>query len=170
MSRSESEHLVHTQTWLTAQRVERGRLLARIDQELEALSTEECFECLRTGGLGRVGFVSQGLAVVLPVNFAMRGREVVFLTGSGSKLEAVEAGAPLTFEIDHLGEDGLGWSVLAAGPAWSTSSPATVIEIQGLGVHPPSPATRTHAVGLEILAVTGRRFGSGRFALDDREP
>ena len=161
------------QTWVVAQQVVATRALAEINGEFEVLSTDECLDLLRAGGLGRVAFVEGPFAVVLPVDFAIAGhQEIVFLTSSGSKLRAVERGAPLTFEIDHLGPDGVGWSVLATGPARWSAEPAAVDAVRNLGVAPHGPGALEHVVGIEIRSVTGRRFGvpRTRYGLHPREP
>lgn len=149
----------HEQTWVVTRHVRTETELHRVHDQMERLSTAECFEYLELGGVGRVAFAAQDLAVVLPVNYAMDGREILFLTDSGSKLQAVQAGLLLTFEIDHVGEEGVGWSVLATGPAWSSADPAIIERVRELGVHPPAPEPRTHAVGIAVRLVTGRRFG-----------
>ncbi len=161
----------HEQTWLVARHVRTKTELHRVHDQMERLSTAECFEYLQLCGVGRVAFAAQDLAVVLPVNYAMDGQEIVFLTDSGSKLQAVQAGLLLTFEVDHVGEDGLSWSVLATGPAWSSADPDIIERVRSLGVHPPGPEPRTHAVGIAVRLVTGRRFGhQGRSPLRRGEP
>src|SRR5438309_2496840 len=86
---------------------------------VQDLSRQECIELLRTKAVvGRLAFVSEGLPVVLPVNYIADARSVVFYTAPGSKLTAVLSGAPVAFEVDdsqplyHSG-----WSVLVRGTA-----------------------------------------------------
>lgn len=153
------ERFDHVQTWIATHRVEVH--LTSVHDRLEALSTEECLTYLRQGGVGRVAFTTHGLAIVLPVNFTVHDNAIVFLTSSGTKLRAIQAGVTLTFEIDHIGADGVGWSVLAAGPASSTSDLAIIGQFRVLGIQPPPMLSQPiHAVSLEICAVTGRRFGA----------
>jgi transcriptional regulator with XRE-family HTH domain len=61
----------------------RGRVASR-RPDLQTLTPEECYELLAPGGIGRVAFSTKGGPVVLPVNFAMAGHTVVFLTGAAS--------------------------------------------------------------------------------------
>ena len=59
---------------------------------LEILHLGDCFGLLKSVPLGRVGFIAGGEVVILPVNFLVDGQDVVFRTGAGSKLSAVEVG------------------------------------------------------------------------------
>ena len=49
-----------------------GRIAAR-RPELQTLTSEECYQLLAPGGIGRIAFSTKGGPVVLPVNFAMVG-------------------------------------------------------------------------------------------------
>ena len=161
------------QSWVVTHQVMAQRTLGELNAHLEALSTEECLQYLRRGGIGRVAFVAGAMAVVLPVDFGVVGeQEIVFLTSSGSKLRAIESGCLMTFEVDHFGNDGVGWSVLATGPARATTDPSMIELVRALGVVPHAPGQNSHAVSIEVRFVTGRRFGvaDGSRALHRREP
>src|SRR5690242_4551703 len=67
---------------------------------LEVLTEREVLELVRPVSLGRIGFVVDGWPVVLPVNFALDGRDVVFRTDLGTKLDACD-GARVCFQVDH---------------------------------------------------------------------
>ncbi|MET8571468.1 pyridoxamine 5'-phosphate oxidase family protein [Streptomyces sp. NPDC004783] len=93
---------------------------------LMRLSEQECWQRLGTHGIGRLSSPS-GTAgeapVVVPVNFLVDGRSVVYRTDP-SGVAAVRAGAPVAFETDHLDEaTGLGWSVLLRGTAEHPADP-----------------------------------------------
>jgi len=129
------------------------------DEHLEALSTDECLDHLAPGGVGRVALVVNGVPVVLPVAYVLDGDDVVFLTGSGSKLRAATAGELVAFEVDGLGPLRGGWSVLLIGEASATDDPAEVERARGLGLHPLAPGPRDHLVRIRRRHVSGRRFG-----------
>ncbi len=160
------------EAWLLTTEVITRHLLGEPDSHREALSTDECLGYLQQGGLGRVAFAVGGVAVVLPVNFGMLGaQELVFLTGSGSKLQAVESGCVLTFQIDHFEDQAepapgtghrSGWSVLATGPARTSTNPELLKAVTQLGVRPAAASGMLHVVSIEVRFVTGRRFGWSR--------
>lgn len=56
---------------------------------LEILDRQECLALLQRRDLGRVGLVAQGLPAILPVNYRVLDDDVVFATGTGSKLAPV---------------------------------------------------------------------------------
>jgi len=84
---------------------------------LRALSPVECFDLLGPGGIGRVAFTSAGEIMILPVNFALTGKAIIFRTAPDTLL-AVYANAKVSFEPDRLTDAGQeGWSVLVPGTA-----------------------------------------------------
>ncbi len=85
--------------------------------ELRTLSPAECFGLLELGGVGRVGFASAEGIAVLPVNFVVTGKTIVFRTAPDTLL-ALHADEQVSFEVDRL--DYVlreGWSVLVQGRA-----------------------------------------------------
>ena len=63
--------------------------------------------------------------MVLPVNHAVDGQDVVFRTAHGSKLSAAEGQAVVAFEVDACDpQTRSGWSVLVHGVRkWCTKTP-----------------------------------------------
>jgi nitroimidazol reductase NimA-like FMN-containing flavoprotein (pyridoxamine 5'-phosphate oxidase superfamily) len=136
--------------------------LTLVSRELgpECLSTNECVAYLRLGGLGRVGVVAAGLAVVLPVNFVYRDGFIEFRTSTGVKLQAVLTESVLSFEIDHHDPSaGQGWSVLVFGVATATTNSAELAAATRAGLNPQAPGLHDFLVKLRPFTVTGRRFG-----------
>src|SRR5271165_856872 len=79
---------------------------------LRTLSPAECFDLLEPGGVGRVGFAAADGIMMLPVNFAVTGKAIIFRTAPDTLL-AVYANGRVGFEADHLDEAVReGWSVL----------------------------------------------------------
>ncbi len=84
---------------------------------LRTLSPPECFGLLELGGIGRVGFASADGIMMLPVNFALAGKTIIFRTAPDTLL-ALYANGQVSFEVDHLDEARrAGWSVLVHGHA-----------------------------------------------------
>ncbi len=68
--------------------------------ELRALGPEECFGLLESGGVGRVGLMSAEGIVILPVNYAIAAKTVVFRTAPDTLLAALGNG-PVSFQADR---------------------------------------------------------------------
>ena len=50
------------------------------ERALRTLSPAKCFDLLEPGGIGRVGFTSADGIMMLPVNFAVTGKTIIFRT------------------------------------------------------------------------------------------
>ena len=100
------------------------------ERVLRTLSPAECFGLLEAGGIGRVGFASAGGIMMLPVNFAVTGKAIIFRTAPDTLL-AVHANGQVSFEADHLGEAlGEGWSVLVHGHAHTVTDEREVKRLE----------------------------------------
>jgi nitroimidazol reductase NimA-like FMN-containing flavoprotein (pyridoxamine 5'-phosphate oxidase superfamily) len=90
---------------------------AAAERVLRTLSPAECFGLLELGGIGRVGFAAADGITMLPVNFAVTGKAIIFRTAPDTLL-AFYANGQVSFEVDHIDEAlGAGWSVLVHGRA-----------------------------------------------------
>lgn len=114
---------------------------------LHRLSEQECWQRLGTHGIGRIGYSTgsaTGAPVVVPVNFFVDGRSVVYRTDPAGAA-GVRADTQVAFEIDHIDEaTGVGWSVLVTG-------------------------TVEHPTDHEALEAAARRLGAGPWAGGRRE-
>ena len=91
--------------------------MATSERTLQVIDPAECLDLLTAGGVGRVGFAAANGIMMLPVNFAVAGKSIVFRTAPDTLL-AVYANAQVSFEADHLDETlREGWSVLVHGHA-----------------------------------------------------
>ena len=83
---------------------------------MEVLTVEECWELLASVPIGRVGFLAEGEAMVLPVNFMLAGRRIAFRTARGTLLAQSLNDRPVTFEADDWeAVTRAGWSVVIRG-------------------------------------------------------
>jgi uncharacterized protein len=131
-----------------------------IDQRgSEVLNRNECQRllALNAGGVGRLGLVSAGQVVIVPVNYEMLGSEVLIRVGPGDILDAARAGSIVAFEIDEITATGA-WSVLVQGLA--TTIPAEPTDEASMTRLPaplvPEPG---HAlVQIRTGVFSGRRF------------
>lgn len=129
------------------------------DNGLEFLNESECHRLLNGASIGRVGISVAGVAVILPVRFAMVGDDVVFFTGRGLKLDAAHERRTMTFQADSFDpRRGSGWSVLLVGQGAEIDRD----EVYGRKaeiLHPAAPGDRGHIVRIRTDVVSGRRFG-----------
>jgi nitroimidazol reductase NimA-like FMN-containing flavoprotein (pyridoxamine 5'-phosphate oxidase superfamily) len=130
------------------------------ESALRTLSPTECFDLLEPGGIGRVAFASEGITV-LPVNFAMTGKTIVFRTAPDTLL-ALYANALVSFEADRL-DDALreGWSVLVHGHAHQVTDERDVKYLEGAAhVEPWAAGARDVYVRITPTQISGRRVCS----------
>jgi len=125
---------------------------------LEVLSRAECLRLLRTAVVGRLALTSGALPTVMPVNFTLRGNEVVFRTGRNAKLDAATDDAVVAFEaddIDHVTRTG--WSVVVTGVAREITDPEVLSQdwVRRLPRWVPGGGSRVVAVSIDL--VSGRR-------------
>jgi uncharacterized protein len=126
---------------------------------LEILSDEDSLQLLRSQPVGRVGFASAALPVILPVNFAVDDGTIVFATEAGAKLDAARSSSVACLEVD--GYDVLthtGWSVLATGRLAKIDDPRRLEEAQHLPLSPWATRGALHYVQLPIELLSGRRI------------
>jgi nitroimidazol reductase NimA-like FMN-containing flavoprotein (pyridoxamine 5'-phosphate oxidase superfamily) len=127
---------------------------------LVILSEDECFERLAATSIGRVAVRIGDAPAILPVNYALLGRDVVFRTDAGTKLSAAIMGVQLAFEIDNIEQAATAWSVLVVGYAEEVRDRRTLDEVTALGVEPWAPGDRDFVVRIATRRVTGRALGA----------
>lgn len=122
-----------------------------------AISPTECFDLLERGGVGRVGFTAPDGVMMLPVNFAISGKAIIFRTAPDTLL-ALHANAHLSFEVDHFDETlHEGWSVLVQGRAHQVTDEREVKHLEDLTrLEPWAPGARDVFVRIVPTQVSGR--------------
>lgn len=127
---------------------------------LETLSLDECLRLLASVPVGRVGFYADGEVVVLPVNHAVDGQDVVFRTAAGSKLSAAEGQNLVAFEADDYDPAAQsGWSVLINGRAEVVYEDAEIERLTRLGLRPWVTAVdRPFWIRIRPSSVAGRQI------------
>jgi uncharacterized protein len=126
---------------------------------LETLSFDSCLRLLASVPLGRVGFYVDGEMVILPVNHAVDGQDVVFRTARGSKLTAAEEQNLVAFEADDYDrQTRSGWSVLVTGRAVVVYEEADVRRLDRLGLEPwVAGVEHPYWIRISAMSVTGRQ-------------
>jgi nitroimidazol reductase NimA-like FMN-containing flavoprotein (pyridoxamine 5'-phosphate oxidase superfamily) len=126
------------------------------------LSPAECFGLLEPGGIGRVGFASANGIMMLPVNFAVTGKAIIFRTAPDTLL-ALYANAQVSFEVDHLDEAlHQGWSVLVQGRAHQVADEREVKRLENTThLEPWAGGARDVYVRIAATQISGRCIGPG---------
>lgn len=141
------------------------RKLATDHAGLEILHLADCFRLLESVPVGRVGFLARGEVVILPVNFLVDGQDILFRTGSGSKLGSLEIGHYVGFEADHYDSaTHSGWSVVANGLAEIVEDDDESARLDALGLAPWGAAEDQTWIRVRPTSITGRRIAGSAFA------
>ena len=123
---------------------------------LTELTTEECYELLASRPVGRIAFVVDGSPIVLPVNHAVDGDDIVFRTSPRTELGRRMIRGRVAFEVDDFDEfNQSGWSVLFQGSVEYDDSDEVWPEDQS---RPWAEGVRNLVVRIRPRLVTGRRL------------
>lgn len=127
------------------------------DASLRFLSDDESLARLAEATVGRVAVVLTGVPLVVPVNYVLLDGDVVFRSGSGTKLHAALLEQPVAVEVDRLDEATMtGWSVLVSGHASVVDDPAVLGRLEGAGLVTWAPGPRDDVVRVRIETISGR--------------
>ena len=126
---------------------------------LQTLTPAECFDLLEPGGIGRVGFTAADGIMMLPVNFAVTRKTIVFRTAPDTLL-AVYADGRVSFQADHLDEVlHVGWSVLVHGHAHKVTDEREVKQLEDrTRLEPWAAGSRDVYVRITPTRISGRRI------------
>jgi nitroimidazol reductase NimA-like FMN-containing flavoprotein (pyridoxamine 5'-phosphate oxidase superfamily) len=130
---------------------------------LRTLNPAECFSLLEPGGIGRVGFASASGVMMLPVNFAVTGKNIIFRTAPDTLL-ALYANGQVSFEVDHLDQAlHQGWSVLVQGRGHEVTDEREVKRLESrTRLEPWAGGARDVYVRIAPTRISGRCIGPRR--------
>ena len=136
---------------------------------LRTLGPAECFDLLVPGGVGRIGFMSEDGITMLPVNYAVMRKTIVFRTAPDTLL-AVYANAQVSFEADRIDEEHrVGWSVLVHGHSHTITDERQVKRLQdATRLEPWADGARDVYVRIVPAWISGRCIESGRMGSYER--
>jgi nitroimidazol reductase NimA-like FMN-containing flavoprotein (pyridoxamine 5'-phosphate oxidase superfamily) len=130
-----------------------------IEDGLELLTDEDCWQLLRSAHVGRVGVTMAALPAIFPVNYAVIDDTIMFRTSAGSKLAAAARQAIVAFEVDDYDQaDRSGWSVLAVGPSEIVHDLDVTAKVLAAGLEPWADGRRTDLVRITPGFLSGRRI------------
>jgi len=127
---------------------------------LDELALDDCLSLLRTGQLGRIGFMVDEFPAVLPVNYRLvetSGRTWIALrTRPGNVID--RAPLQVAFELDGVDQfKGQGWSVLVRGTLHHVDPDAAGFR-ERFDPEPWIVAERDAWLIIDPFAITGRRL------------
>ncbi|GAB3490638.1 pyridoxamine 5'-phosphate oxidase family protein [Flexivirga sp.] len=126
----------------------------------QQLTTEQCIDLLTKAPVGRLGVVVAGRPEIYPVNHSVHEGDILFRTGSGTKLDAA-VGEHVCFEADGFdAETETAWSVVVTGVATEVARLHEVLDLLRLPVFPWEPGAKPHLVRIHPETLTGRSFGA----------
>jgi nitroimidazol reductase NimA-like FMN-containing flavoprotein (pyridoxamine 5'-phosphate oxidase superfamily) len=138
---------------------------------LEVLGRDDCLRLVALATLGRIGFTSGALPMVLPVSFHLDGERILVRTGRGSQLDAaLQNVAVVAFEVDEFDPvRHTGWSVAVTGVATEVMDPTELDRARRQPVSHWTPAGDEALIAISTEFVSGRRtttasLSSGRDA------
>lgn len=130
------------------------------EQPVHEMTTEECWELLRSEEFGRLAFHLAEQVHITPINYAVDGDTLLFRTAEGSKLLAVVMNPDIAFEIDRYTED-TAWSVILRGTARQLDE-HDEHRAENVPLRPWVPTLKYNVVEITPTEISGRRFDLSR--------
>lgn len=122
----------------------------------QTMTTQECWEALRSQEFGRLAFPLLGDVHITPINYAVDGASLLFRTSEGNKLLGVVMHARVALEIDELTDDAA-WSVVLRGTARTLQGDAAY-RADRVALRPWVGQDKNIVVEITPEEITGRRF------------
>lgn len=127
---------------------------------LVELSTDECIELLAASGVGRAAICTPSGPHVVPLNYTVHDRSIIFRTTPYSVLGTYGWSGDIAFEVDDIDmHTHTGWSVVVVGRGQMVEDIEEIEEIRW--GHEPGPwadGPRALYVRLRWREITGRRI------------
>jgi uncharacterized protein len=130
--------------------------VAGAEDPVGELSVEECSELLENEEFGRLAYRLVDEVHVVPINYLVQGRSLLFRTAAGNKFLAAALQSDVALEIDWH-DDLSAWSVLARGHLRQLDE-GEAHRVDPLSRRSWLPTDKQNIVELQPEAVTGRRF------------
>lgn len=137
-------------------------LMTDAHTQVTELTREESLHLLQDKSfVGRVGFITDGQIIVLPVNYLAEDDAIFFCTTDGTKLSALSGGAAVAFEVDasqpmyHSG-----WSVLVNGTAHEVTDAEELERLRRGPLRSWAVVRSQHWVRITIDTISGRQIPS----------
>jgi len=130
------------------------------DRTVRELTEDECWDFLATQEFGRLAFRLLDEVHIVPINFAVDGRALLFRTNAGNKLIGIELGTSVAFEADEVvGE--IARSVILRGSARRLEEPEEYRADQ-VPLHTWVDSPKYYVVEVTPTEISGRQFELSR--------
>jgi nitroimidazol reductase NimA-like FMN-containing flavoprotein (pyridoxamine 5'-phosphate oxidase superfamily) len=120
------------------------------------MTLDECWKVLEGEEFGRLAFRLVDEVHLVPINYVVDGRTLLFRTTSGNKLLSAAMHSNVAFEIDWY-DDRSAWSVVARGTARRLAD-MEKHRLDAVTRRPWVPSLKREVIELVPDVVTGRRF------------
>ncbi|MGR4010877.1 pyridoxamine 5'-phosphate oxidase family protein [Leucobacter sp. 1207-22] len=127
---------------------------------ITALSEDASWERLATQRVGRIVTNVAGLVDIVPVNYVVDDRSIVFRTAEGTKLSSLVVNHEVLFEVDSY-DDQRGWSVVIRGNAHRIQKLSEIERAEELPLRPMVATVKMEFVRITVASLTGRAFVFG---------
>ncbi len=125
------------------------------------LTTDQCWQLLRSRDLGRIAVSAAGMVDIFPINYAVDATPAIyFRTAPGTKLLELAINDRVAFEIDGHGETEA-WSVVVKGHAERLERQSEMDAAEQLGLSPWIPTLKYRWVRIQPSDIAGRKFALG---------
>ncbi len=123
---------------------------------LAAIEPSECAHLLRTGLVGRVGWVcAAGDLLIFPVNYLVVDGDIFFTTSVDSALAELATPTRVAFQVDeHDEETANGWTILVQGNSAAAEA--------DLPIPTWAPGKRTLNIKITPVSYSGRSIAAGQ--------
>lgn len=129
---------------------------------VHTMTDEECWERLAAKEFGRMAYHLADEVHIIPINYAVQGRSLIFRTAEGSKLLGVVMNEDVAFEIDSIDDEAeSAWSVIARGKARILEG-EEARDADNLRLRPWVSTEKFNVVAIDIDEVSGRDFHLAR--------
>ena len=130
------------------------------EEPVGVMTTEECWEMLRSQEFGRLAFHLAGEVHLTPINYAVDHDTLLFRTAEGSKLLGVEMNPDVAFEIDEFDEHHAR-SVVLRGVARHLGEDEEH-RAENVPLRPWTPTLKYDVVEIRPTEISGRSFELSR--------
>lgn len=131
-----------------------------ISDPVTILSADEAWERLETQEVGRLVTHVADFVDVVPINYVVDNRSIVFRSAAGSKLSQLTVNSNVAFEVDSF-DGSRGWSVVIHGNASAIESEAEILQVEKLDLRPFVATLKPNFVRIEPTTVSARYFVFG---------